>query len=371
MIVGMPLFIMMVFFNMCQYFLRAERKAAWYSGFAVFKSAGGLGIALLLIFLFNKGIESLLWGMVAAIAVMIPLLWNKAFDARCRPRIRMEYKMTSSVARYGFPLIFVNLANWALSLSDRYIIEAFRGAGEVGIYSASYKISNSSIMLLVTLFMLASSPISIRIWERDGEERSREFLAKLTRYYLLVCVPAGVALCILAEPVVGLLTGREYFEGYRIIPLVTAGVLIFGIQHRFQVGFKYRKKTGFITLGVVSACVLNIVLNLIFVPKHGYFAAAVTTLISYIFLLFLMVALSRKIFVWRFPIESFVRILAASTVMALSMYFVSISLKYSVIINLLITLSVGTAVYLFTLLVTKELRENEMKMIRGLFKKKG
>jgi len=70
------------------------------------------------------------------------------------------------MAKYSFPLVLGNLAAWVLSLSDRYILEFFRGSQEVGIYSASYAISEKSIFLLVSLFMLASGPISMNYGRR-------------------------------------------------------------------------------------------------------------------------------------------------------------------------------------------------------------
>ena len=71
----------------------------------------------------------------------------------------------------AFPLVIGNLAAWILSVSDRYILEIFQGSEEVGIYSASYNISERSIMLITALFMLASGPISIHIWEKESKEK--------------------------------------------------------------------------------------------------------------------------------------------------------------------------------------------------------
>jgi O-antigen/teichoic acid export membrane protein len=47
--------------------------------------------------------------------------------------------------------------------------------------------------------------------------------------------------------------------------------------------FFYRK-TGLISLGTLLSAIINITLNIIFVPKFGYIAAAITTTISYLFL---------------------------------------------------------------------------------------
>ncbi len=43
----------------------------------------------------------------------------------------------------------------------------------------------------------------------------------------------------------------------------------------------YYKKTNFIAVATMSAAVLNIILNAIFIPLHGYIAAAYTTVFCY------------------------------------------------------------------------------------------
>ena len=102
-------------------------------------------------------------------------------------------------------------------------LEFYRGSHEVGIYSASYAVSEKSIMLLATLFLLAFGPISINIWEKEGKKKIQEFVSKLTRYYLIIRFPAILGLRVLARPVIKILTAQEYYEGYKIIPLVSLG----------------------------------------------------------------------------------------------------------------------------------------------------
>ncbi len=52
-------------------------------------------------------------------------------------------------------------------------LEFYRGSHEVGIYSASYAVSEKSIMLLATLFLLASGPISIIYGKRKVRKKAK------------------------------------------------------------------------------------------------------------------------------------------------------------------------------------------------------
>ncbi len=362
MYVGFGVFIVIAIFDVFQYLLMAQRQIILYSGFAVWKSIGSLGIALLLIFFLRRGVESLLWGVILSISIILPLLWKTTIKGASTLYFKIDSFLAKEMAKYSFPLVVGNLAAWILSLSDRYILEFFRGSQEVGIYSASYNVSEKSVMLIVTLFMLASGPMAMHIWEKEGSAKSKEFLNKITRYYLITCVPVVVGLSVLAKPLIGILTGQEYFMGYKIIPFVTSGVLFLGLQQQFQMGFLYHKKTGFIAWAIVVSGLLNLILNFLFIPKHGYMGAAVTTLISYTFLLFFIVIGSRRIFVWKFPFKSLANVSCASAIMGIVVYYVGNSLTSSVSINLISAICVGMAVYIIMLLLLKEFSQEEIQI---------
>ena len=364
--VGIAVFILTAAFNVLQHFLRAKRQVSWYSGFSIWKSVMALAFGVLLIMAFHFGIESLLWGSILSLAIAFPFLWKKSIERVSLGSRGVSFSLTSTMAKYGFPLVVGNLAAWILSLSDRYILEFFRGSQEVGIYSASYGISGRSIMLLATLFMLAAGPIGMSVWEKEGKERSQEFVSKLTRYYLIICLPAVVGLSVLAKPLVNILTGQEYYEGYRIIPLVASGALFLGLQQRFQAGPLFYKRTHFIMFSIVAAGLLNLGLNFLLVPQYGYRAAAATTLISYVFLLLLMVVISRRLFIWEFPFRSLAKATYASVIMGMVVYYVGNSLTSSVLVNLILGICVGATVYFLMLLLLREFSKEEIQMFHLL-----
>lgn len=364
--VGMLVFILTSFFGVFQYFLRAKRQVGWYSGFSIWNNLTKLGFGLLLVLIFHFGVEGLLWGAVLSIAFALPFLFKKATE-----KVHVNYKalsgtIISKMAKYSFPLVIGNLAAWILSLSDRYLLEFFRNSQEVGIYSASYNVAEYSIMLIVSLFMFASGPISIQIWEKDGEEKSKSFVSKVTRYYLIVCIPAVVGLSVLAKPIMSILTGKEYFIGYQIIPFIALGTFLFGLQQRFQAGFVYYKKTGFITFSIVTSGLLNLVLNFFFIPKYGYMAAALTTLVSYAFLMVLMIIVSRRFFIWEFPMRSLVKVCCASIIMGIAVYPVGNSLTSSIIINLILGIIVGVVVYTMMFFALREPNKQEIQALQTI-----
>jgi O-antigen/teichoic acid export membrane protein len=360
MFIGALVFIVSACFTVLQTFLRATRQVGWYTSFSVWSTVMAVAIGLTLVIVFDYGVEGLIWGSILSIALVIPFLWKVALS-KSRLRINISGSLSSELARYGFPLVASGLAAWIILLSDRYIISLFRGNPEVGIYAASYGVAQQSILLVTTLFMLGAGPIMMGIWEEQGEEASQKFVSDVTRYYLLIGLPAAIGLSLLAMPAVDLLVDIRYFAGYRVIPMVAFGILLLGLQHRFQAGFAFYKKTHLTLYCMVAAGLLNIGLNFLFVPKYGYMAAAATTLASYAFLLASIIWLSRRYFVWEFPFRSLVKAACASAVMGAPVYFIGNNLTSVVWVNLILGIFVGALIYFLMLLLLREFQQHEIQ----------
>lgn len=366
MLIGTLLFTLMASFQVFQHFLRARRQLGWYNGLYIWSIAAGLGIGIAFVMGLHYGVEGLLWGAILSLGVTLPLLWKVVVGGTPLRTKLISGRLAREMAKYGFPLVVGNLAAWILSLSDRYVLGFFRGAQEVGIYSASYAVAEYSILLVVSLFMYAAGPIVMSIWEKDGVEKSREFISKIARYYLIICLPAAMGLSVLAKPAIGVLTAAGYHEGYRIVALVAFGVFLLGLQHRFQLGLAFYKKTYLIMIAIVVSGLLNLGLNFLLIPKYGYMAAAVTTLVSYAFLLTMMIFVSRRYFVWDFPFKTLGRAACASAVMGAIVYFIGNSLTTSNLVNLIVGICSGVVVYFGMLLLLREPQKDEIQELQSV-----
>ena len=92
--------------------------------------------------------------------------------------------------------------------------------------------------------------------------------------------------------------------------------------------------------------------------------AAITTLISYVFLLFLMIIVSRRFFVWEFPFKSLAKAMCASSVMGIVVYHIGNSLTSSTLLNLILGVVVGVVVYFAILSVLRVPQKEEIQELR-------
>ena len=167
---------------------------------------------------------------------------------------KFEISWFKKFASYGFAMVGWFLSSQVLNLSDRYMIEIFRGSAEVGIYSASYNLVNRSIGLLSGPLLIAAHPLIMNAWESYDKNKIRDIISLFSRYFLLIAIPITVFTIIFSRELVLIFLGNCYHEGYKIIPFVMLGFLVYNFSMYGHKGFEIVKKTGImLKLLVISA----------------------------------------------------------------------------------------------------------------------
>ena len=370
--VSILIFVFQAVFIVFMEVVRAQGRSGRYTAFQLLTRYGSLGLGLLLVVVFGLRVEGLLWGTLLALALVIPfLLFLTTRRVSIRPQ---DFHRPDALQmwRYAWPLALGNIAMWSLILSDRYIISFFRPASEVGLYSVAYGISGKSIDMLVALFLLSMGPMVIGTWENRGRKATERTMGMITRLFLILCLPAAAGLSLLAVPFVALLTAEPYHDGYRIIGYVAFSSFAWGLSQIFSMGILIKKKTRRIAVNQILAALVNLALNLVLVPRYGFVAAGITTLIGYALLFALQASASRHYLTWLFPFRTLRNAVIATISMGLAI--TSVSAVYADIAKggaeawyLFLSIVVAVPVYFASLLLLGEANEEERAIARNLW----
>lgn len=103
------------------------------------------------------------------------------------------------------------------------------------------------------------------------------------------------------------------------------------------------KKTKYVSFGTIFAALLNIVLNVMFIPEYGFVAAAYTTLFSYISLLLIHFIITRKILHVKLYNDSFI----FGSFVVTALVSVPLVMTYSMHLIRYILIAVGFASFVF------------------------
>ena len=303
-------------------FFRAMRASSRYSLHmsvnAVAKLAAGLGF----IYLLHLRAEGILLGL--ALAAGAAFMWEIVrLVRRWRPTLgRFSGRLGKQMLQFGLPLIGLVLLDLVLSVSDRYLLQIFQDAAQVGIYAAGYRIAETGVFSVVLFLNLAAFPVLIKVFESDGEERSKALVKDLMAFYLALLFPVVTGISVLSEEIVTVMLGPAYRSASGLLPWVSAGIAFMGLGLYYAKCFELKEKTGMIPLLYIGPAAVNILLNLWWIPRWGMQGAAVSTFLAYLGCLLLLAAAGRKLIRWRFPWPTAVKAAAASLVMGIAVHLI-------------------------------------------------
>lgn len=190
-------------------------------------------------------------------------------------RIRTEYWKYALV--YNFPLIPYFLSSYVLSSSDRLMIGYFWGEDKAGIYGIAYTMSAVANIIWSSV----NATLIPTIYKRCDEGR-RQTLSDLVIPIIAGYAGVCILIMLLSPEIIRFLAPSSYGEGVYIIPVIVGGIFYMSIFSIFTNIIYYEKKPKYVMGAGVAAAVINFVLNLIFIPTAGYFAAGYTTLAAYL-----------------------------------------------------------------------------------------
>ncbi len=348
------------FITVMQQLMRAANRA---NAFAILSVASAILATIFSVFF----VAALHWGsfgILAGVAVGNVLLVPAALrsirsEGSVAPK-HFSKDILRQFASYGVPMIPAAISSWILILSDRYIIGLTQSAGQVGLYGTAYNLGDK-IMNLVTLpLLIAIGPVMVQTFEKQGQKLAEQVQTQLTRYFAMATIPIVFGLAVVAKPFMAIFTGAEYREAYRVLPIVAAGVMLYGISQIAGNGLAMYKKTVIMMQNTFVAALFQVAMNLLLVPRFGYAVAAWNTFGSYLLLLTLAWFRSRPYMEWKLPWADLARIIGAGAIMA-GVLFAAFRWFDAAIWLLAAEAAVGLIAYALALRMLNGLRPDELE----------
>lgn len=271
--------------------------------------------------------------------------------------------------KYGTPLMGNMVTTSVLNKSDIYIVTAFLGSSAAGIYQTNYSLVATAFTMLSSAVMRGHYPTILRVWSEGRQEEANQLVSSAARFYLLLAVPAVVGVGTLSDVIAKALYAPEYFVGNSIMVWVALAMLILGLTEYNIKPWEMNAKTHAIFLRSLVGGIVNVVLNLIFVPIFGYKTAAVTTFLGF-FVYFILARIgTRQYAQWKLPIYTYVRIIGSSLIMALVLVLLKKVLPFN-IMTLIVMVGIGVVVYGVVLGLTGEIKDEVNSILRVLNNKR-
>lgn len=279
---------------------------------------------------------------------------------------QIDKKIIKEFIGYGYPLIGLSLVMFLLNSSDQYVIIGYDGPKSNAVYAANYSVA-ASIFTMITMGMNRGVyPKALGFWQAGDEINAKRTVSQGFKFFFLIATASATGLMLVSEYISKLFLEASYVEGHMIIGIIAFSMVFYGMSEYMNKGYELRGYTVPIFIHCLIAAGVNVILNLVLVPKFGYQAAAYTTLIGFTTYFLLSLIRRDKGFIWSLPKMDMAKIVLASMMMYLVAFIIKGYLSTS-IVSLLIVMTISVIVYGLMILGLGVLKEEikELKSKRG------
>jgi O-antigen/teichoic acid export membrane protein len=220
------------------------------------------------------------------------------------------------VLKFTLPLVPFIILMMTHNFIDRFLITHFLGLDSLAPYSAGF-----SIAVVVTFFHSTISftlyPELSRKWASKKKTEIKYIMKKVVTAYLALTIPFLVFVGIAGNDFLLVLTTSDYLISNQTLFLLSLNMVMFGL-------FQFSHYIVILDRGTLNAPILmtfitgiNILLNLLLIPKIGILGAALSGFFSTLALALIVYYMSQKNLKWKFPFLESAKILLRSLIMGI------------------------------------------------------
>ena len=257
-------------------------KKPWkYNLITLLKSVVSISFGITLVVILKFGVlGALLATLFSSLAVVI---FSFFYFTRKKYKYSFNWDYAKKMIAFGYPLIWVAVAEWVYISSDRFFLLHYKDLTEIGYYSIGTTFSQP-IGLINMAVQMTLGILFMEMYHKEHESKSnsKKFLSDTLKLYITVATLIAVLLSIFSTNLINFITTPEYVIGSLAVPLLSFSLILSQGQQFVAIGITMSKKTWHFSWLVSVAALLNIGLNFYFVPKWGFVGAGFTTVISYL-----------------------------------------------------------------------------------------
>jgi len=256
-------------------YVRALKRSTFFTAVSILRLTLALSLNIYLIVFCKMGIMGVLWsGLISSFVVAVITL---AFTFK-KVGLRFSFSKAKEMLKYGLPLMPETIFIFVIHFSNRQFLQHFLTLDDVGVFSLGYKFSMMLPFLISQPFNLIWSTYRFEIFHQENAKR---LYSRILTYYFLVTAAFFVALIVLIKDIVFVLSAESFHAAYKVVPLISCGLVLWGLVGIFDLGILLKKKTYLKAIFGMVGMALSLLLNYLLIPTLGIFGAAVASFCAF------------------------------------------------------------------------------------------
>ena len=248
--------------------LRWDRRPRAYAATSVVFTLVTAAVSVALIAGFGLAIEGYLWGQGAGslAGLLTGLAWLRSTT---RVQLTLNGEDLRHMLAFSAPLVLSSIAVYLALYVDRWLLFAWRGDEQLGIYAVAFRIA-SIVTLALAGVQLAITPM---IYAHYQSPETPAVLRKIFRYCLLGACLLVLFASAFATEIVWVVAGRQYEAAGQAVGWLCLGTVLANV-YLFAPGLILAKRTKTIALISMMSATVNAAISYVLIPPFGAIGSA-------------------------------------------------------------------------------------------------
>lgn len=217
---------------------------------------------------------------VIASIVAIILLWRALPDGDSGPH---NGTLLREMIEYSLPFTVSGMASFVYNSIDIFLILYFLDSRAVGVYGVAYAFARL-VSMFSTAFGYLSTPISSQLESNDGIDKAVDTQTVMVRWILIATMAVAVPMAAFSSEFLGLIYRPAYKVGGSVLVILLIGFVAKNVLQVHKPILEALGKSRLLAVNTATTAILNIVLNVVLIPRYGINGAAVATTGSFLIL---------------------------------------------------------------------------------------
>jgi O-antigen/teichoic acid export membrane protein len=226
--------------------------------------------------------------IILSFLIMLCLLQFKTFSLTTKINSVFNNK---ELLLYSLPVVLSSLTLAVMSWADTLMLGYFQNTSIVGIYNVAMPAAKLVLILptaLSTLFLPAMAALL------NSKDEFKKTYQTTTKWILLVNFLALIWMIIYGKKLISFFFGQNYIAAYIPFVLLIIGLFINSTLYTSRDILLLKNKTGLILKITLVGCIINLLINLLLIPKYGMIGAAIASTMSLTIISISLLIASRK-----------------------------------------------------------------------------
>jgi len=182
------------------------------------------------------------------------------------------------VIKQGWPFCFTALFASIAYYTDSVMLSFMKGNEAVGLYNAAFR-TVATLAVIPAVYFTSIFPV-MAMMHISSTSLLRFMVRKSFQYMLIIAVPIGVGITLLAGRIISVMFGAKYSDSTHMLEILVWSMVFIFLAFTFsQLLNSVNKQMTFAKVVAVCA-LLNVLLNALLVPRYSGTGSSIATVVT-------------------------------------------------------------------------------------------